>query len=67
MFCRSDRKSVFKLLSLSTEMQFLTVLALMNTQPQRIKVDDAHAQMITEVYLDVQTAARGNIEPIQFD
>ena len=34
-------ESVFKVLSLSTEMQFLTDLALMNTQPQRIKVDDA--------------------------
>ena len=41
MFCRSDCKSVFKVLSLSTEMQFSTDLALMNTQPQRIKVDDA--------------------------
>ena len=40
-------------------MQFSTDLALMNTQPQRIKVDDA-TQMITEVYLDVQTAVRGN-------
>ena len=59
MFCRSDRKSVFKLLSLSTEMQFLIDLALMNTQPQRIKVDDA-TQMMTEVYFDVQTAVRGN-------
>ena len=36
-----NRKSVFKVLSLSTEMQFSTDLALMNTQPQRIKVDDA--------------------------
>ena len=34
MFCRSDCKSVFKVLSLSTEMQFSTDLALMNTQPQ---------------------------------
>ena len=41
MFCRSGCKSVFKVLSLSTEMQFLTDLALINTQPQRIKVDDA--------------------------
>ena len=41
MFCRSDWKSVFKVLSLSTEMQFLTDLALMNTDPQRIKVDNA--------------------------
>ena len=41
MFCRTDCKSVFKVLSLSTEMQFSTDLALMNTQPQRIKVDDA--------------------------
>ena len=40
-------------------MQFSTDLAQMNTQPQRIKVDDA-TQMITEVYLDVQTAVRGN-------
>ena len=40
-------------------MQFSTDLALMNTQPQRIKVDDA-TQMITEVYLDVQTAVREN-------
>ena len=31
----------FKVLSLSTEMQFSTDLALMNTQPQRIKDDDA--------------------------
>ena len=41
MFCGIDFKSVFKVLSLSTEMQFLTDLALMKTQPQRIKVDDA--------------------------
>ena len=34
------QKSVFKVLSLSTEMQFSTDLALMNIQPQRIKVDD---------------------------
>ena len=40
-------------------MQFSTDLALMNTQPQRIKVDDA-TQMMTEVYFDVQTAVRGN-------
>ena len=59
MFCRSDCKSVFNVLSLSTEMQFSTDLAQMNTQPQRVKVDDA-TQMITEVYLDVQTAVRGN-------
>ena len=59
MFCRTDCKSVFKVLSLSTEIQFSTDLALMNTQPRRIKVDDA-TQMITEVYIDVQTAVRGN-------
>ena len=41
MFCRSDCKSVFKVLNLSTEKQFSTKLALMNTQPQRIKVDYA--------------------------
>ena len=35
------QNSVLKVLSLSTEMQFSTDLALMNTQPQRIKVDDA--------------------------
>ena len=40
-------------------MEFPTDLALMNTQPQRIKVGDA-TQMITEVYPNVQTAARGN-------
>ena len=51
-------KSVFKLLTFSTEVQFTTELALMDTQ-QRIKVDDA-TQMITEVYLDDQTAVRGN-------
>ena len=33
MFCRTDCKSVFKVLSLSTEMQFSTDLALMSTQP----------------------------------
>ena len=38
-------------MSLFTEMQFSTDLLLMNTQPQRIKVDDA-TQMITEVYFD---------------
>ena len=59
MFCRTDCKSVFKVLSLSAEIQFSTDLALMNTQPRRIKVDDA-TQMITEVYIDVQTAVRGN-------
>ena len=41
MFCRSDCKSVFKVLSLSIGMQFATDLALMNTQPQRFKADDA--------------------------
>ena len=41
MFCRTDCKSVFKVLSLSTKIQFSTDLALMNIQPQRIKVDDA--------------------------
>ena len=41
-------------------MPFSTDRALMNTQPQRIKVDDAR-QMITEKYLDVQIAARGNV------
>ena len=41
MFCRSDCKSVFKVLSLSTGMQFATDLVLMNTQPQRFKADDA--------------------------
>ena len=51
-------KSVFKLLTFSTEVQFTTELALMDTQ-QRIKVDDA-TQMITEVYLDDQTTVRGN-------
>ena len=51
-------KSVFKLLTFSTEVQFTTELALMDTQ-QRIKVDDA-TQMITEIYLDDQTAVRGN-------
>ena len=57
MLCRIDCKSVFKVLSLSTEMQFSTDLALMNTKPQRI---DDPTQIITEVYLDVQTALRGN-------
>ena len=33
MFCKIDCKSVFKILSLSSEMQFSTDLALMNTQP----------------------------------
>ena len=60
MFCRTGFKSVFKVLSLSIEMQFSTDLVLMNTQPQRVGVDDAR-QMITEVYLDVQIAARGNL------
>ena len=41
MFCRTDCKSVIKVLSVSTEMQFSTGLAMMNTQPQRIKVEDA--------------------------
>ena len=41
MFCRSDCKSVFKVLSFSTEMQFSTDLALMNIQPQCLKADDA--------------------------
>ena len=41
LLCRTDCKSVIKVLSLSTEMQFSTDLALMNTQPQCIKVDDA--------------------------
>ena len=41
-------------------MEFSTDLALMNTQPQSIKVDDATRTNDTEVYLDVQTAARGN-------
>ena len=59
MFYRIDCKSVFKVLSLSTEMQFSTDPALMNTPKQRIKVDDA-TKMITEVYLHVQTVVRGN-------
>ena len=37
MFGRTDCKSVFKVLSLSTEMQFSADLALMNTKPQRIE------------------------------
>ena len=65
MFCRTDCYSLFKILSLSTEIQFSTDLAQMNTQPQCIKVDDA-TQMITEVYLDVQKAVRGNFEPSHF-
>ena len=60
MFCRTDCKSVFNVLSLSTEMQFSIDFAVMNSQPQRIKVDDT-TQTITEVYLDVQTAVRGNL------
>ena len=59
MFCRIECKSVFKVLSLFTEIKFSTDLALMNTQPQRIKVDGA-TQMITEVYPNVPTAVRGN-------
>ena len=41
-------------------MHFSNDLALMNTQPQRIKVDDA-TEMITEVYVDVQTVVRGKL------
>ena len=66
MFFRIDCKSVFKVLNLSTEMLFSTDLALMNTQTQHIKVDDA-TQMIMEVYRDVQRAVKGNFEPSQFD
>ena len=60
MFFRTYCKSVFKILSLSTEMQFSTDLALMDTQPQRIKVDEATRTNDKVVYLDVQTAVRGN-------
>ena len=41
-------------------MHFSNDLALMNTQPRRIKVDDA-TEMITEVYVDVQTVVRGKL------
>ena len=60
MFCRSDCKSILKVLSLSTVMQFSTDLALMNTNHNVLKLMTQHAQMMTEVYLDVQTAVRGN-------
>ena len=36
------------------------------TRNQRINVDDA-THIITELYIDVQTAVRGNFEPNQFD
>ena len=58
MFSTIDCKSVFKVLSFSTEMQFSADLAL-RTPNQLIKVDDA-AQIISDAYLDVQTAVRGN-------
>ena len=58
MFSTIDCKSVFKVLSLSTEMHFSTDLAL-RTPNQLIKVDEA-AQIISNAYLDVQTAVRGN-------
>ena len=51
MFCRTDFKLVFKVLSLSTKMQFSTDLARMSSQP-RITVDN-ETQMITEVDLDI--------------
>ena len=58
MFSTIDCKSVFKVLSFSTEMQFSADLAL-RTPNQLIKVDEA-AQIISDAYLDVQTAVRGN-------
>ena len=58
VFCKIDCKSVFKVLSLSNEMHDEMILDWW-TPNERIKVDDA-TQMITEVYLDVQTAVRGN-------
>ena len=58
MSCRIDCKSVFKVMSFSTEMLSSTDFALMSTQ-SCIKVDNS-TQMITEVDLDIQAAARGN-------
>ena len=55
MFCRIDSKSV---LSLFTEMQLSTDFAH-RAHNQCIKVDNS-TQMITEVDLDIQAAARGN-------
>ena len=50
MFPKIYCKSVFKVLSRSTEMQH---------DEQLTKVDNT-TQMITEIYFDIQTAARGN-------
>ena len=65
MFCRIDCKSVFKVLSLSTEMQSSTDLYWWALN-QCIKLGNS-TQMITEVDLDIQANAGGNPEPIQFD
>ena len=45
-------------------MQFLTDFTLMSTQ--RTKVDNS-MQVITEVYGDIQTPARGNNRSSHFD
>ena len=58
MFCRIDCKSVFKVFSLSTEIQSSTDLAQMNTQS--ITKVDGSTQMITEVDLTIEAAARVN-------
>ena len=58
MFCRIDCESVLKVLSLLTEMHFSIDLALMD-----IHTDVVNAtQIVTKVYHDIQTAARGNLE-----
>ena len=59
MFCRIDCKSVFEVLSLSTEMHFSIDLALMSNTKQHV---DNTTQMITKVDHDIQTAARRNFE-----
>ena len=68
MFCRTDCKSVFKVLSLSTEMQFSTDLALMNTQPQRIKVDEKTRTNGSRDISSYPDSCKGkNFETSQFD
>ena len=66
MFCRIDCKSsVFKALSLSTEMQSSTDLYWWAPN-QCIKLENS-TQMITDVDLDIQAAERETLEPGQFD
>ena len=58
MFCRTDCKSVYKVWVFELRCSFQMILHWLKPN-QSIKVDDA-TQIITELYFDIQTPARGN-------